>query len=484
MQLSKNLDVKQIDKHLNPSIKLNLTMKKLLFAFAFLCIQNLLAQPNLPNKISVADKIYGLSKFWQEVNYNFIYLNKVDKKMWDSSYRAYIVKVQESKNDYEYYKELQKFCALLKDGHTDVYLPSYVQEFELNTMFGDYRLFLKNIENKVIIERVNLSKKNEIPIGSEIIEVNGLKTKEYAEKYVKPYLTSSTDYVMDDRAAYNLLRGLEGASYDVKIRTPQNEEKILKLTHTRSTETELFPPFQQDSLLDLKWVNDKVLYMALNSFGNDKINSDFEKNLAEIYKAKGLIIDLRKNGGGNTNVGTGILQYLTNDAVLHGARYSTREHLASYKAWGAFTSPKDTIGNEWQTKSYLYANDAKYHFFDYEPDTIKITAKRLVVPTVVLFGHDTGSAAEDFLIAADNQKHFIKMGQRSFGSTGQPLSFGLPGGGSARICTKRDTYADGREFVGVGIIPEIEIIPTLNDFINKYDRTLDEAIKVVSKQIK
>jgi C-terminal processing protease CtpA/Prc len=106
------------------------------------------------------------------------------------------------------------------------------------------------------------------------------------------------------------------------------------------------------------------------------------------------------------------------------------------------------------------------------------------VPTVVLFGHDTGSAAEDFLIAADNQKHFIKMGQRSFGSTGQPLSFGLPGGGSARICTKRDTYADGREFVGVGIIPEIEIIPTLNDFINKYDRTLDEAIKVVSKQIK
>ncbi len=38
----------------------------------------------IPNTLTPADKVYGLSKFWQEVNYNFGYLNKVDRTMWDS----------------------------------------------------------------------------------------------------------------------------------------------------------------------------------------------------------------------------------------------------------------------------------------------------------------------------------------------------------------------------------------------------------------
>ncbi len=36
----------------------------------------------------------------------------------------------------------------------------------------------------------------------------------------------------------------------------------------------------------------------------------------------------------------------------------------------------------------------------------------------------------------------------------------VPGGGGAAICTKWDTYPDGREFVGVGVIPDVEVYPT------------------------
>ena len=115
-------------------------------------------------------------------------------------------------------------------------------------------------------------------------------------------------------------------------------------------EDAVFQPFESDSLFVMKWMGRDILYLALNSFADNKINKDFEKNLPEIYKAKALIIDLRNNGGGNTGVGTGILQYLTNDAVLHHSRYRTREHRASFKAWGIYTTPKDTINNEWQTK--------------------------------------------------------------------------------------------------------------------------------------
>ncbi|MFN8353101.1 MAG: S41 family peptidase [Spirosomataceae bacterium] len=106
------------------------------------------------------------------------------------------------------------------------------------------------------------------------------------------------------------------------------------------------------------------------------------------------------------------------------------------------------------------------------------------MPTVVLIGHNTASAAEDFLISADNQKHVTKIGERTFGSTGQPYLFAMPGGGNARVCTKKDTYPDGREFVGVGIKPDIEIIPTLQDYMANRDVVLDKALNYLTTKLK
>jgi C-terminal processing protease CtpA/Prc len=185
------------------------------------------------------------------------------------------------------------------------------------------------------------------------------------------------------------------------------------------------------------------------------------------------------------------LKYLTNDTVFYGARNSTREHIATYKAWGTFFTEQDTSSNkpEWGmtkqeiSKFYLMSKNNYYYDFPYETEPVKLNAKRIVVPTVLLIGHNTASAAEDFLIRADNQKHMFKIGQNTYGSTGQPLMFDLPGGGSARICTKKDTYPDGREFVGYGIKPDIEVIPTLNDYLNKKDPALDKSIEYLKQKM-
>ena len=56
----------------------------------------------LPNTINPAEKVYGLSQFWSDANYNFAYFDRIDKKTWDSTYLALIEEVQHTKNDYEY----------------------------------------------------------------------------------------------------------------------------------------------------------------------------------------------------------------------------------------------------------------------------------------------------------------------------------------------------------------------------------------------
>src|ERR1035437_7462437 len=106
--------------------------------------------------LTTADKVYGLSKFWEEVNYNFIYLDKVNRVKWDSTYKALITIVQKTENDYQYYRELQKFCALLKDGHTNVYFPQSIDTLIYHSNFGAYKFSVTNIENKAIIESINL----------------------------------------------------------------------------------------------------------------------------------------------------------------------------------------------------------------------------------------------------------------------------------------------------------------------------------------
>lgn len=437
----------------------------------------------IPHSLTMQEKIYGLSKFWQEVNYNFIYLDKIDREAWDSTYRSMIGQVAASKDDYEYYRLLQKFCALLHDGHTNVWMPGNVGQLVLTKMFGKYWFGTENIGGKAIITRVLRSEMKDIPIGSEVIAVNGMSTAQYLRDSVEPYISSSTDYVLKDAAIANLLMGVTGASYNVKIRRPDGSVLDLALTHERTRDTAFFPPFPPRSpLLELKWYKGGIAYLALNSFGDQKIDTEFLAKLPELYAAKGLIIDLRKNGGGSTNIGTDILQYLMADSVMEHERSFTRQHFGAYKAWGKYTSAKDTANDAWSKKVWLDFHDKLIYPFDYSADTIHLSARRLVVPTVLLIGHGTASAAEDFLISADNQRHMIRIGQRSYGSTGQPYLFDLPGGGGARVCTKQDTYPDGREFVGYGVKPDIEVDPSLQDYLAGKDPALETALQYLSKK--
>jgi C-terminal processing protease CtpA/Prc len=451
-------------------------MKRICFVFV-LALAPALAGAQMPNTLSAADKIYGLSKFWQEVNYNFVYLNKVDRAAWDSLYRSMIVSVQATKDDYEFYREMDRFCAFLQDGHTNIRYPQGVDSLLYTSMFGRDRLFLTNIDGRAIVTRTNPGLKDGVPIGSEITKVNGLRTQDYLRLHVTPYISSSTGYVRDDLAVQRLLRGPRGSRFEITFVTPAGEERRLALVHEKSMDEEVYPPFEKRELLDLTWHPGGIAQVALNSFGDRRIDTLFFRILPELRAAKGLIIDLRNNGGGSTGIGTTILRYLTNSRVLFGSRTSSRLHIPAYKAWGSWQTAADTGESEWARTSYLHFHDAAYHTFDWDPDTNAVADSALVVPTALLISHMTASAAEDFLIAADGQKHMTKIGQRSFGSTGQPFAFPLPGGGSARVCTKRDTYPDGREFVGAGVKPDIEITPTVRDFIENRDPVLDAALR-------
>ena len=126
------------------------------------------------------EKIYGLSLIWQEVNYNFAYLERY-KYDWDSVYTANIPKVIAAKNLTEYYAVLSQIINSFHEGHTTVGSPSEVQK-----MYGNVPIATSYINGKYYVTAFSSEYKDKISIGSILTKVNAYDVDDYYDKFVFP----------------------------------------------------------------------------------------------------------------------------------------------------------------------------------------------------------------------------------------------------------------------------------------------------------
>jgi carboxyl-terminal processing protease len=107
--------------------------------------------------------------------------------------------------------------------------------------------------------------------------------------------------------------------------------------------------------------------------------------------------------------------------------------------------------------------------------------KRFAGPLVVLTGPGTFSAAEDFLVPLKHSGRAVLVGEKTAGSTGNPLMVPLPGGGTSMVVSKRDTFPGGKEFVGIGIAPDVSVGPSQQDLLKATDTVLQKGIQVLKE---
>ncbi|MBC9798056.1 S41 family peptidase [Sinomicrobium weinanense] len=403
--------------------------------------------------ISENEKIAGLSKFWSEAKYNFVNFDLIPDVDLDSLYFAYLPKVRQTRSTLEYYRTMEKFAALLRDGHTNVIVPKELT----NEVYARPLLRSRLTENKVLVTGIYdpALKKQGIREGQEIVEINGLPVKEYAAKYVIPYQCSSTPQDLEVRAYdYALFSGSINEPIQLRLRDAKGNTEDHTIYRVKGEERSgkmAVPPFEH------KMLKENIAYIALNSFGNDSAAKAFTAHYEQISKAKAIIFDVRNNGGGNTSVGWKILDYLIEKPELVHSWY-TREYKPSYRAW-------NHIQQVHGGKSYLSPNGK----FFYNKPVIVLTSAR------------TFSAAEDFAGAFKSLHRGLIVGEPTGGSSGQPLFISLPGNGKARICTKRDMLANGEDFVGKGVLPDKLVLPTVADTRKGIDTQLEAALRELSK---
>ncbi len=404
------------------------------------------------NNLTPWQKAAIATRFAAEVKYNFAGYDRFAQD-YDSICQAELPALVATESDEDFNRQIQLFANRLGDGHTRI-------SFKEDIAYAP--ILQKRIGDKVFVTEVFSDEyaSKDIKRGTEIIALNDIPVIEYAEKYVVPYIPSSTPQWS---ATYpfnstNLTKGRRGEA--IKLTFRNGNDKPFDIIDSRQSPRDIVKP---DMSIKFSSLPGNIGLLTIPSFQRGDFDPDTFLELADtIFATDGLIIDIRNNTGGNSGYGQLVMRLLANDTIPQ-APWRTPKYEAAYASWG----------RQWESEEIPSDPIIPFHL-----QTSEIP--KYDKPIILLVSGNTFSAAEDFTVLFKNAKRGIVMGTPTAGSTGNPIMVDLGWGYWGRICTRHERLADGTEFIGIGIQPDIFIKETPDVIFGK-DNLIEAALKELKK---
>ena len=412
---------------------------------------------------SVEQKLLGLMTIWSEAKFNFPYFDRIPDIDWDAKVQAYIPRVLSADSLDGYYEVLMEFAALLKDGHTRVIPPwmfvkpgSDHPPLELQAVEGNFFVARTGDSEEIRTQRI-------FP-GLEVLGIGGVPVRTYLKENILRFNSWGTPQADESIGLIGILSGPKNSQLPLKVKDPDGTVRQVSLTRiSTDKDGSTFLPrwvrwYMIDPPIETRMVRPDICYIRISNFGNDKVVEEFQIvfDRLDLLRIKGIILDVRYNPGGNSDHAYSIIGCLT-DQPMKATKWKSLSYVPAHRSWGRPTG-----------------------WLEGGPSVIEPRdGKRFSGPLVVLTGPGTFSAAEDFLVPLQYAKRAVLVGEKTAGSTGNPINIPLPGGGRFMVVSKRDMFPDGREFVGIGIQPDVEVHPTQKDLLQGTDPVLLQGIDVI-----
>jgi len=224
---------------------------------------------------------------------------------------------------------------------------------------------------------------------------------------------------------------------------------------------------------------DGVPYVVVPSFGAPALEAQAVALVKEHAAAPAMIVDVRRNGGGTTPVS--LIEALLDRPYAEW----TEATVVSNALFGAYRAIGESYTKE-QLGEYVSGYVDGLSTFDraelrtlgrvVKPGTPVYTGR-----LVVLIDDGCASACEDFVLPLKVSGRATLVGEATQGSTGQPYMRSFGDGLSFRVSTKRVYFPDGGRFEGVGIEPDVEVIPTPADLRAGRDVALERALELAAE---
>ena len=228
------------------------------------------------------------------------------------------------------------------------------------------------------------------------------------------------------------IRGKEGSSVKLTI-IRDNVEEPFEVSIVRAK-------IDIDSVT-MEKLDNGIVYLSVNQF-NDNTEKDFGNAISEMIlnPPKGLIIDLRYNGGGFLDIAVDLLSYIL---------------------------PAKSKAVEIRQKN---EEEGEIMYTDINP-------KLVDVPLVVLVNEGSASASEILAGAVQDLKRGIVMGTQTFGKGTVQEVETFKDGSSMRMTIAKWYTPAGRNVNKVGLTPDVVVEITDQDIANKVDVQKEAAIK-------
>lgn len=368
-------------------------------------------------------------------------------------------KLNRPMDQFEFGTIVRYLISAVQNGHTGISLPSELMDYYREKI----RMFPVQLWFNEETALVACNKYDNLPVGTEILSVNGVPINHLKERLFK-YMKSDGKIATKK---YWLLN-YEGFPYLYSwVYGPANEylveyKTVEGITSTTTLQSDFIGNSQclsfdrnVDKNLTIDFLKNNIALLTVRSFHSKELmrtGEDFQRFLATAFKeinghkTKTLILDIRNNSGGDD-------------------------------AYGALL--------------YSYLADRPFHFFPLESSGEEILPQKewnFTGKIIFINNGLTFSTASNFAAIAQSNDRGVFIGEETGGAyyggaAGETFTAVLPNS-DIRITIPKDRYDNPVKPVdeeGRGVIPDYMVKLKLNDVIAKEDVQLKYALKLAKK---
>ncbi len=388
-------------------------------------------------------RLLALYRYWNMINYFFPNKHLMDKE-WNTTLKEYIPIFLNTQNELEYELATIQIIGDVHDTHANLWGGAD----KIDEWKGMYYppIHVRFIENKLAVTdyyKIELKDEVGLEIGDVITKINGKGIEQIVKEKSKYYPASNIPTQLRDISA-DLLRS---TSREIKIQyisdNSNEKTKILKLYPKDSLD--IYRWYRKNDSKSFKMLDNNIGYVTLQTIKED----DIPKIKDEFRDTRGIIIDIR-------NYPSTFVPF----------------NLGSYFVSSSTPFVKFTNGNIDNPGEFTFTNALE----------IPSQGKSYKGKLVVLVNELTQSQAEYTSMAFRAGNNTTIVGSTTAGADGNVSAISLPGGLRTMISGIGVYYPNGKETQRVGIIPDIEIKPTIDGIRLAKDELLEKAIEIIMKE--
>jgi C-terminal processing protease CtpA/Prc len=291
-----------------------------------------------------------------------------------------------------------------------------------------------------------IAKEAGIQVGDVLVSVDGEPVEERMKRLGK-YVASSTPEWHHVPILFRLLNGREGSAVKIGLRDRNNKMKEVTLTRTTKQFKQMAMKTASKVFRELP---DNIGYVDLERLTTKQVDAMFE----EFKNTRAIIFDLR-------NYPQGTAWAIAPRLNVKGARYGALFHRQLVD--GFLDEDED---------------NGRFSFYQTLPKTDKW---KYIGKTVTLIDERAVSQSEHTGLFFEAACGTTFIGSQTAGANGDVTNFTLPGGLSVGFTGHDVRHADGRQLQRIGLVPHIEVRPTIEGIRENRDEVLERAIKFLKE---